>query len=232
MGGTPSPDSSEDAFNAVLKCHHSNGELYNVTFKRDGITVSSYEADAIVTTIETWADTIPGTGIRLVLISFFEVKEMKIITIAGVVCLVFAAGMLADMVSSSIAVDGIAWVSSALAGDKTYAGHFFTNDRLTIYRDINYQDGIETETRIQSYGPMALDEFSAQVQSDKKNGFTCVFGDSSNRTQYDEISTAGLWSFGSYASARSLDSGLTKAGTRIDGDGMVSLRKISDTQRT
>ena len=156
---------------------------------------------------------------------------MKLIAIAGIVCVMLVSWISADLVSSSISVDGTAWVSSALTGDKTYAGHFFTNDRLTIYRDINYQDGIETETRIQSYGPMALDEFSAQVQSDKKNGFTCVFGDSSNRTQYDEISTAGLWSFGSYASARSLDSGLTKAGTRIDGDGMVSLHKISDIQR-
>ena len=59
MGGSPSHNSSEDAFNAVIKCHDANGELYNVTFKRDTITVSSYEADAIVTVIETWADTLP-----------------------------------------------------------------------------------------------------------------------------------------------------------------------------
>jgi len=59
MGGSPSHDSSEDGFNAVLKCHHSNGELYTVTLKRDTITLSSYEADAIRTGLETWADTLP-----------------------------------------------------------------------------------------------------------------------------------------------------------------------------
>ncbi len=60
MGGSPSHDSSEDAFSATLKCHDANGELYNVSFRRDSVTVSSYEADAIVTGIETWADTIPA----------------------------------------------------------------------------------------------------------------------------------------------------------------------------
>jgi hypothetical protein len=58
MGGTPSHDSSEDSFSCALKCHNSNGENFNVTFKRDGVTVSSYEADSILTGIETWADTV------------------------------------------------------------------------------------------------------------------------------------------------------------------------------
>ena len=47
MGGTPSHDSSADAFSVTMKCHHSNGELYSVSLKRDSITVSSYEADTI-----------------------------------------------------------------------------------------------------------------------------------------------------------------------------------------
>ena len=59
MGGTPSHDSSEDAFSAMLKCHTASGEFYNVAFKRDTVTISSYEDDAIVTAIETWADTLP-----------------------------------------------------------------------------------------------------------------------------------------------------------------------------
>lgn len=58
MGGTPSHDSSEDGFSVALKCHHSSGELYTVTLKRDSITVSSYESDAIRTSLDTWADTI------------------------------------------------------------------------------------------------------------------------------------------------------------------------------
>lgn len=60
MGGTGSHDSSEDGFSITLKCHAANGELFNVTFKRDKVSVTSYESDAILTTIETWADTIPA----------------------------------------------------------------------------------------------------------------------------------------------------------------------------
>jgi hypothetical protein len=60
MGGTGSHDSSEDGFSITLKCHAANGELYNVTFKRDKVSVTSYESDAILTTIETWADSIPA----------------------------------------------------------------------------------------------------------------------------------------------------------------------------
>ena len=56
MGGTPSHDSSEDSFSCALKCHSSNGEIFTVTFRRDGIVVSGYEADSIVAGIESWAD--------------------------------------------------------------------------------------------------------------------------------------------------------------------------------
>ncbi len=60
IGGSASHDSSEDGFSVTLKCHAASGELYNVTFKRDKVTVSSFEADSILSTIETWADTIPA----------------------------------------------------------------------------------------------------------------------------------------------------------------------------
>jgi len=58
MGGTPSHDSSEDTFSCALKCHNTNGELFTVTFKRDSVVVSGYEADSILTGIESWADTV------------------------------------------------------------------------------------------------------------------------------------------------------------------------------
>jgi len=60
IGGSASHDSSEDGFSVTLKCHAASGELYNVTFKRDKVTVSSFEADSILSTIGTWADTIPA----------------------------------------------------------------------------------------------------------------------------------------------------------------------------
>jgi hypothetical protein len=58
MGGTASHDSSEDGFSVTLKCHAANGELYNVAFKRDKVSISSFESDGIMTTIEAWADTV------------------------------------------------------------------------------------------------------------------------------------------------------------------------------
>ena len=58
MGGTASHDSSEDSFSVTLKCHDANGELYNVAFKRVKVSISSYEADSILTAVETWADTV------------------------------------------------------------------------------------------------------------------------------------------------------------------------------
>ena len=59
MGGVASHDNSEDTFSVTLKCHAPSGELYNVRFSRDAVIISSYEADSILTTIETWADTVP-----------------------------------------------------------------------------------------------------------------------------------------------------------------------------
>ncbi|WP_319580601.1 hypothetical protein [uncultured Methanospirillum sp.] len=58
MGGTPSHDSSEDTFSCALKCHNTNGEVFTVTFRRDSVVVSGYEADSILTGIEAWADTV------------------------------------------------------------------------------------------------------------------------------------------------------------------------------
>ena len=56
MGGSPSHDSSEDKFSCTLRCHDANGELYIVAFSRDKIRLSSFEADSIRTSLDTWAD--------------------------------------------------------------------------------------------------------------------------------------------------------------------------------
>ena len=57
-GVSASRDSSNDSFSCTIKAHHSNGELYTVSFKRDSVTVSSYEADSIRTGLDAWADTV------------------------------------------------------------------------------------------------------------------------------------------------------------------------------
>ena len=57
MGGDAIHVAEEDTFSATLKCHDASGEIYYVAFSRDQVRVSSYSDDAILTAIETWADT-------------------------------------------------------------------------------------------------------------------------------------------------------------------------------
>ena len=60
MGGDPVRDAERDSFSCTLKCHDASGEIYYVAFTRDRVTVSSYSDDAILTAVETWADTVPA----------------------------------------------------------------------------------------------------------------------------------------------------------------------------
>ena len=60
MGGDAIQISERDAFSATLKCHDANGEIYYVSFGREQVRVSSYSDDAILATIESWADTVPA----------------------------------------------------------------------------------------------------------------------------------------------------------------------------
>jgi hypothetical protein len=60
MGGDVVRDSAKESYSRTLKCHHSNGEIYYVTFTRDAVRITSYSDDAIKTAIDTWADTIPA----------------------------------------------------------------------------------------------------------------------------------------------------------------------------
>ena len=58
IGGTPSHDSSDDKGSVTIRCHDANGELYNVALNKEKMTVTSYESDAILGRVETWADTV------------------------------------------------------------------------------------------------------------------------------------------------------------------------------
>lgn len=60
MGGDPVRDTDGESYSATLKCHDSSGEIYYVSFSRDAVRVSSYSDNAIVATVEAWADTVPA----------------------------------------------------------------------------------------------------------------------------------------------------------------------------
>ena len=60
MGGTAAHVSDADTFQATVRCHDANGELYTVTIGRETVTVSSYSADAILAAVEAWADAVPA----------------------------------------------------------------------------------------------------------------------------------------------------------------------------
>jgi len=59
-GGSALHDAENDSFTATLMCHDVNGELYMVNFSRSRVSLTSYSDDAIRTSVETWADTVPA----------------------------------------------------------------------------------------------------------------------------------------------------------------------------
>jgi hypothetical protein len=56
IGGTAVADPDSEAYTCRLRCHAANGEVYSVAFTRTSVRVSSYEDDALLATIEAWAD--------------------------------------------------------------------------------------------------------------------------------------------------------------------------------
>ena len=60
IGGTAIQDTETEGYSISLNCHDANGEDYTVTFTRKTITISSYEDNAIVARVNTWANTKPA----------------------------------------------------------------------------------------------------------------------------------------------------------------------------
>lgn len=60
IGGDAINSADDERYSVTLKCHNANGEIYYVAFSRSQITVSSYSDDAILTRVETWAETKPA----------------------------------------------------------------------------------------------------------------------------------------------------------------------------
>ncbi len=60
IGGTSIENTESEGYSIQLKCHDTNGEDYTVTITRKTISISSYEDTAIVTRVDTWADTKPA----------------------------------------------------------------------------------------------------------------------------------------------------------------------------
>ena len=58
IGGDPIREPANDGYYCQLKCHDAGGEIYYVTFTRSKVRVSSYEDDAVMAKVETWADTV------------------------------------------------------------------------------------------------------------------------------------------------------------------------------
>ncbi len=58
MGGEAVRDLPHETYYAQLKCHHTSGDHYYLTFTRKTLRLSSYQDDAIRITVEDWADNI------------------------------------------------------------------------------------------------------------------------------------------------------------------------------
>ena len=59
MGGTAAHATDDDSFSAALRCHAASGEVFTLALSRNRVTLSSYEDDAIRSTVENWADAVP-----------------------------------------------------------------------------------------------------------------------------------------------------------------------------
>jgi hypothetical protein len=60
IGGDAIQDTETEGYSISLNCHDANGEDYTVTFTRKTVTISSYEDNAIVARVNTWANTKPA----------------------------------------------------------------------------------------------------------------------------------------------------------------------------
>jgi len=60
MGGEPVHNPEKDSYSNMLRCCDTSGDLYNVTFTRERVSITSYVEDSLLSTIETWADAIPA----------------------------------------------------------------------------------------------------------------------------------------------------------------------------
>ena len=60
MGGVAERNNAGETYYAQLKCHDNSGDDYYVTFTRRTVRISSYQDDAIKTTVEDWADGVPA----------------------------------------------------------------------------------------------------------------------------------------------------------------------------
>lgn len=59
-GGIAVHNSSYDSYDATLGCHDPHGEIYILTFSREGFTLAAYSDDTIRKKVESWADRIPS----------------------------------------------------------------------------------------------------------------------------------------------------------------------------
>jgi len=154
----------------------------------------------------------------------------KVFLAAGIVFIAFAGWMSADLITSSISVDGSSWIKSSVTGDRSYSGLMFTTDRSTIARSIDFSRALDTQTRISSTGPVGVYEYSKQVGIPEDEIWQCLFIQSDrNPEQRDEIETRGILSSGNYTGVRQLAENLTTAETDITGKGLMSLIKRSES---
>ena len=56
--GEPVRDEANDTWSCQLKCHDANSDIYYVTFTRTKVRISGYEDDSVLSTVETWADSV------------------------------------------------------------------------------------------------------------------------------------------------------------------------------
>ena len=56
IGGTAIYDPMTDTWSTTVRCNSASSDIFNVTFTRKTVRLTSYNDDAILNALETWAD--------------------------------------------------------------------------------------------------------------------------------------------------------------------------------
>lgn len=140
---------------------------------------------------------------------------------------------LADSITTSIACDGAAFLTTAIVGpEETYSNVLFTDSQANVTRVVDRGSEIESTSRITGSGAFGVDEFIGKERNPDLDNRYCVFVGKTNKSDYNSVATTGLFWSGSYLGKKKVGNDSTISRTAINGTGMVLITSRGDDGNT
>lgn len=143
----------------------------------------------------------------------------------AVVCLVLVALAGVDLLATSIQTDGSVMMSTAGSGENgSFSSRAMAVDAAQLSRSVSFDEGPGYDLVVQAAGPVLISEVASSLLSREELADLCLFLDRQSGLEPGEamMFLSGLMDHGSYASTRSVGSGLVGLST-MNGTGMVML---------